>query len=166
MAAGSNQTKGSVKSSRDAGKRPFWMHQVAEYLLGLVLVAQGLQSPTPALPAICGGLIIVNAAIVRGPLSAFRVVGRRTHRALDLAVIAVILIAAVQPAIEVEASARVVMAAIAGVMAFIWWQTSFAEKADRRAAVSANDGRSTEVGRLAGRAVGDGVNFVRRFRKQ
>jgi hypothetical protein len=33
------------------------MHQAAEYLLGGVLVAQGLQSPTPAIPALAGGLI-------------------------------------------------------------------------------------------------------------
>jgi hypothetical protein len=148
------------------GKRPFWMHQLAEYLLGGVLVAQGLQSPTPALPAIAGGLIMVNAAVVSGPMSAFRVVGRRTHRVLDVVVIALVLVAAVQPVIDVEASARVVMAAIAGVLAFIWWQTSFAERASRRSAISAADGRSTEVGRLAGRAVGDGVNLVRRFRKR
>ena len=76
------------------------------------------------------------------------------------------LVAAVQPVIDVESTARVVMAAIAGLMAFIWWQTSFAEKVRRRSTISANDGRSTEVGRLAGRAVGDGVNLVRRMRKR
>jgi hypothetical protein len=30
-------------------KRPFWMHQLVEYVLGIVLIAQGLQSPTPAI---------------------------------------------------------------------------------------------------------------------
>jgi hypothetical protein len=69
--------------------------------------------------------------------------------------------------VHVEASTRLVMAAIAGVMAFIWWQTSFAERERRRRApISAEGGRSTEVGRLAGRAVGDGVNLVRRMRKR
>jgi hypothetical protein len=110
--------------------------------------------------------VMLNAAIVRGPVAAFRVVGRATHRVLDVVVIAVVLVAAVQPVIDVESTARVVMAAIAGLMAFIWWQTSFAEKVRRRPPISANDGRSTEVGRLAGRAVGDGVNMVRRMRKR
>jgi hypothetical protein len=150
----------------ERAKRPFWMHQVAEYLLGGVLVAQGLQSPTPLVPAVAGGLVMMNAAIVRGPLSAFRVVGRSTHRALDLVVIAVLVIAAVQPAVEVESSARAVMVVVSGLLAFIWWQTSFAEKVRRRAPISADDGRSTEVGRLAGRALGDGVNLVRRLRKR
>lgn len=155
------------RASTDRAKRPFWMHQVVEYLLGGVLVAQGLQSPTPVLPAVAGGLIMVNAAIVTGPLAAFRVVHRRVHRWLDLVVIAVIVVLGVQPAIDIESSARAVMLTVAGLLAFVWWQTSFTEKERRgRAAISAQDGRSTEVGRLAGRAVGDGVNLVRRMRKR
>jgi hypothetical protein len=153
--------------SSDRAKRPFWMHQVVEYLLGGVLVAQGLQSPTPALPAVAGGLIMVNAAIVTGPLAAFRVVHRSVHRWLDLVVIAIIVVLGAQPTIDVEASARAVMLVVAGLLAFVWWQTSFTEKVrSGRAAISAQDGRSTEVGRLAGRAVGDGVNLVRRMRKR
>jgi hypothetical protein len=147
-------------------KRPFWMHQIAEYLLGGVLVAQGLQSPTPVMPAVAGALIMLNAAIVRGPLAAFRVVGRGTHRVLDVVVIVAVLVGGLQPVVHVEAGTRMVMIAIAAVMAFIWWQTSFVERAQRRAAISADQGRSTEVGRLAGRAVGDGVNLVRRLRKR
>lgn len=152
-------------SSKRTG-RPFWMHQVAEYLLGGVLVAQGLQSPTPVLPAVAGGLIMVNAAIVSGPLAAFRVVSRSFHRMLDLVVITFVLVAGLQPVIHVEAGARLVLVAIAVVMAFIWWQTNFAEKVRRRDPISAADGRSNEVGRLAGRAIGDGVNVVRRMRKR
>ncbi len=155
------------QASTDRAKRPFWMHQVVEYLLGGVLVAQGLQSPTPVLPAVAGGLMMVNAAIVTGPLAAFRVVHRRAHRWLDLVVIAVIVVMGIQPAVDIESSARAVMLIVAGLFAFVWWQTSFTEKVRRgRAAISAEAGRSTEVGRLAGRAVGDGVNLVRRMRKR
>lgn len=146
-------------------KRPFWMHQFTEYLLGGVLVAQGLQSPTPVMPAVAGGLVMINAAIVRGPLSAFRVVGRATHRVLDLVVIGVVVLLAVQPLVDVEASARVVMAAIAAVIGFVWRQTSFAEKVKRRSGIGAEGGRSTEIGRLAGRAVGDTINTAKRLKK-
>lgn len=141
------------------------MHQAVEYLLGGVLVAQGLQSLTPVMPALAGALVLLNAAIVRGPLAAFRVVGRTVHRALDLAVIAVIVVMVVQPAVEIEPGARLVMAAIAFLLGFVWWQTDFTEKASSRDQVSAAGGRSSEMGRMAGRAVGDGVNMVRRFRK-
>ena len=155
--------------ARDRGtKRPFWMHQLVEYVLGGVLVAQGLQSPTPALPSIAGGLIMLNASITRGPLAAFRIVTRRQHRVLDLLVIAAVVAMAVQPTIEVEATARAVMLVVAGVMAFVWWQSSFAEKVDRhpgRAKITAEAGRGVEIGRLAGRAVGDGINAAKRVRE-
>lgn len=146
-------------------KRPFWMHQLVEYVLGIVLIAQGLQSPTPAVPAIAGGLVVLNAAIVRGPLSAFRVLSRRQHRIADIVVVAGVLVLAVQPAVDVDPTVRIVMAAIAGVMVFVWFQSNFTEKQRRgRAPITAEGGRSTEVGRLAGRAVGDGINAARRLR--
>lgn len=144
------------------------MHQVVEYILGGVLVAQGLQSPTPAVPALAGGLIMANAAIARGPLAAFRVVTRTQHRFLDLIVMAAILVASAQPWISVEGSTRVVMAVIAGVMAFVWWQSSFAEKVQKhpgRTKITTAGGRGVEVGRLAGRAMGDGINAAKRLRE-
>ena len=148
-------------------KRPFWMHQVAEYLLGAVLVAQGLQSPTPLMPSLAGGLIMANAAIVRGPLAAFRVVGRSLHRMLDLVVVLAVIALAVQPWLSIEATTRVVMGVIAGVMGFIGWQTNYAERVRKpRAEITAEGGRGVEIGRLAGRLVGDGVNAARRLKKR
>jgi hypothetical protein len=143
------------------------MHQFVEYILGGALIAQGMQSPQPIVPAAAGGLVVLNAAIVRGaPLSAFRLIGRQLHRVLDLVVIAAIVVAGLQPWIKVDPSARFVMVGIAGVLAFVWWQTSFAEKQKRsQTPVTAEHGRSDEVGRLAGRAVANGVNAVRRWRK-
>lgn len=149
------------------GKRPFWMHQLVEYILGIVLIAQGLQSPTPAAPAVAGGLVVLNAAIVRGPLSAFRVLSRGQHRIADLVVIAAVVAMAVQPAVHVDPTVRIVMAVIAGVMAFVWLQSNFTEKQRRgggRAPITAEGGRSTEIGKLAGRALGDGINAARRLR--
>jgi hypothetical protein len=148
-------------------KRPFWMHQVAEYLLGAVLVAQGLQSPTPVMPAVAGGLIMLNAAIVRGPLAAFRVVGRGLHRVLDAVVVLLVIALGVQPFVSVEGTTRVIMVVIAGVMAFIAWQTNYVERTRTpRAAITAEGGRGVEIGRMAGRLVGDGVNAARRLKKR
>ena len=56
--------------------RPFWIHQAAEYLIGIALVAQGLQSPKPLVPCVVGALVILNAAVSIGPLGAFRWFGR------------------------------------------------------------------------------------------
>ncbi len=147
-------------------KRPFWMHQMVEYILGGMLVAQGLQSPTPILPALAGGLIMVNAAIVRGPLAAFRVVSRRQHRTLDIVVIITVIVLGVQPAVSVEGSTRMIMVAMAVVMAFVWIGSNFDDRVKRsaRTKITAEGGRGTEVGRLAGRAVGDGINAAKRMK--
>ena len=156
-------------------KRPFWMHQAVEYILGIVLVAQGLQVPKASeavIPAVSGVLILVNAAIVRGgALSAFRIVSRAMHRILDLVVLAVVVVLAVQPWLPVDSGARLVMLAIAAVMGFVWWQSSFVEKTPRGRGASGagasgeSEGaadRSSQVGRIAGRLVGDGINATKR----
>jgi hypothetical protein len=144
-------------------KRPFWMHQVVEYILGGALVASGLQSPTPAIPSILGGIVMLNAAITIGPVGAFRVIRRRSHRVIDVAVIAAELLGGVQPWVNLASATRVIIIGIALVHLFVWWQTSFAERT-KSIAVSPEGGRSTEVGRIAGRLVGNGVNAVRRQR--
>ena len=57
--------------------RPFWLHQGAEYLVALVLIASALQSPHPFWPAFGGGLVLVNAAFSGPPLGAFRLLDGR-----------------------------------------------------------------------------------------
>lgn len=113
--------------TRHNGTRPFWMHQLVEYILGITLVSQALQSATPAVPAIAGGAVLVNAAIVRGPMAAFRLVGRRTHRLLDLVVIGLTLVLALQPVAAIDAGARSIMVFIALVHGFVWWQSDLSE---------------------------------------
>jgi hypothetical protein len=144
-------------------KRPFWMHQVVEYILGGAMIASGLQSPTPLVPGVVGGLIMLNAAVTIGPVGAFRVINRRVHRVIDVGVIAVELLAGFQPWIDMESGLRIIVVGIALVHAFVWWQSNFAER-KKSPRVSAEGGRSTEVGRIAGRLVGNGVNAVRRQR--
>ena len=144
-------------------KRPFWMHQLVEYILGGALVAAGLQSPTPLVPSVLGGLVMLNAAITVGPVGAFRLIRRRLHRLIDVVVIAAELTAGVQPWINLESGTRIIVVGIALVHVFVWWQTNYAERV-KLLSVSPEGGRSTEVGRIAGRLVGNGVNAVRRQR--
>ena len=146
-------------------KRPFWMHQLVEYILGGALIASGLQSPTPLVPAVVGGLVMLHAALTIGPLGAFRVIGRRTHRVIDVVIISIEFLAVVQPWIALDNGTRIIIAGIASVHLFVWWNTNFAErpKSEPR---SGEGGRSAEVGRFAGRLVGNGVNAVRRPRPE
>lgn len=177
---------------------------MAEYALGLLLVAQGLQSPAPLAPSLAGGLVVMNAAIVRGaPLSAFRLVSRTLHRVLDVVVLAVIVLLIVQPWVEVIAADRLIMTGIVVVMGFVWLNSNFAEKVPRaqRKAAKAAAGTPTsatapatatatgtplppptgepvdtgsvetgsvggDIGRKAGRLVGNGINAAKRYGKR
>lgn len=149
--------------ARDRARRPFWLHQAAEYLLGLVLVLQGLQMPEPVLPSAGGALVLLNAATARGPLGAFRLQSRSVHRVADLVVIGVLVAAAAQPFVDIDPASRGVMAVIAGVLAVVWWYTDYAARAARRARREAQAGpRSEELGRSAGRVAGNLVNEWKR----
>lgn len=140
-------------------RRPFWLHQVAEYLLAVVLIAQGLQMPEPLVPAAAGVLVLLNASIAIGPASAFRWVDRRTHRILDLLVIGVVVALALQPWITVDGGTRGIMVAVAAVLGVVWYYTDFAERTERRSRrIAAARPGSEQIGRGAGRAAGSLVN--------
>lgn len=145
------------------GKRPFWMHQLVEYVLGGSLLASGLHSANPVVSSVVGAVVMLHAAMTIGPLGAFRVLSRGAHRMVDVGVIAVEILTAVQPWIDLDSGTRVIVGCIAFVHTFVWWQTSYAERV-KGPRVSTEGGRSTEVGRIAGRLVGNGVNAVRRQR--
>lgn len=145
------------------GKRPFWMHQLAEYIIGGALVASGLQSPTPAVPAAVGGLIMFNAAITRGGLAAFQWIHRSVHRYVDLVIMAVIVLAAVQPWVSVDTGSRSLLIVFGVMLMVVWLGSSFTEKAKKPKGPTAPKGgdRSTDFGRSAGRMVGAGVKAAR-----
>lgn len=165
------------------GKRPFWMHQLVEYILGVLIVASGTQSPTPAVPAALGGLVLVYAASTKSSVAAFRLLPRSLHRVGDPVICAVLVAGAFQPWVEVDIGAVFVLVGVAVVYLFVWWQSDYSEhvsRRDRRAATAAAattpdaghaeqaanaTDRSTEVGRMLGRVVGQGVTAARRARR-
>ena len=63
---------------------------MVEYVVGIALISSSVQLPDPAVPALLGLLIVLNAAVAKGSAGAFRLVGRRLHRTLDLVVIAIL----------------------------------------------------------------------------
>ncbi len=143
--------------------RPFWIHQLAEYLIGVALVAQGLQEKDPVVPAVAGVVVIANVAIVRGPLGAFRWVGRRAHRWLDLAVMVGIGVAAVQPWVPVPSSGRLVMIVMLVPLGFLWFYTDWAERPGRKERrVERASVKSEDVGRSAGRMAGNAFNAIKK----
>ena len=149
----------------EGAQRPFWMHQLVEYLIGMVLIAAAFQSPKPAAQSVLGLAIIINAAITKGGAGAFKLIGRRTHRIIDVVLMVLLVVGAVQRWVDVDATGRILLPAIAVVMLFVWLNTDFSTPDDRRKRRTARARpESEEIGRKAGRAVGDGVNQVRRWR--
>ncbi len=143
--------------------RPFWIHQLSEYLIGIALVAQGLQERDPLVPAVAGLAVIANVAIVRGPLGAFKWVGRVTHRWLDLIVMVGILVAAVQPWFEVPSGGRLIMLVMLVPLGFLWFYTDWAERRSRQQRrVERGSVKSEDVGRSAGRMAGNAFKTIKR----
>ena len=155
----------------EGAQRPFWMHQIVEYLVGLVLIGAAFQAPEPAVPAVMGAIVMGNSAIAKGPASAFPMVGRRVHRWLDVVVMALLVVAAFQPVLDVDGTGRLLLCSIAFVLFFIWMNSDFSEKATRKQTktkLRENLARpeSEEIGRKAGRAVATRVKAARRFGKK
>jgi hypothetical protein len=147
----------------DRAMRPFWIHQLAEYLIGLALIAQGMQDPDPVVPALAGVLVMVNVSIARGPLGAFKLVGRKVHKWMDLLVMVAIVVGAVQPSIQVNSSGRLIMLLMLIPLGFLWFYTDWEERGarkDRRLA-GADGGRGEDVGRKAGRYAGNAYKAIK-----
>lgn len=156
----------------EGGKRPFWMHQLVEYILGGALVASGLQSPYPVMPTVLGGVIMLHAAMTKGALAAFDVIPRRVHRFIDPGIILLVVVSAIRPWAEIDDGTRVIILGIAAVHSVVWISSSFAEKPKKQkrgpsaSAASCvpddpND-RSVVVGQKAGRMAASSVLFARR----
>ena len=147
-------------------RRPFWTHQLVEYLLGIGLISAAVQLPQPAVPAVLGLVIILNAAVAKGAAGAFRLVGKRLHKHLDVVVMLLLIGGAVQPWVSMDNTSRLLLGAIAFVLWFVWFHTDFTEKVPRSERKSADNARPTsdDIGRGAGRAVGGGVNSLKRWK--
>lgn len=147
-------------------RRPFWAHQLVEYLLGIGLISASVQLPQPRVPALLGLLIILNAAVAKGAAGAFRLVGKRLHKQLDVVVMILLVIGAVQPWVSVDNTSRLLLGGVAFVLWFVWFHTDFTEKVPRRERPGSTTGRpsSEAIGRGAGRVVGGGVNSFRRWK--
>lgn len=138
--------------------RPFWMHQFVEYVLGAALIAQGMQEPEPVVPTLAGVVVLVNAAAVRGPLGAFKFIGRRLHRWLDLVVAALLVFGAVQPWVPVAVTTRGLLLIVLLPLGFLWFYTDWEERPGRRERrVAQASDRSDQLGRRAGRLAGAAV---------
>jgi len=151
----------------DRAQRPFWIHQLTEYLIGFALIVFGFQDTDPTVPAVAGIVVLVNGAIVRGPFGAFKAVGRGLHRYLDLGIMAFLVGAAVQPWFPVSQLGRLVLVGVVIPFAFGWWYTDWAERSGRKQRRSGQAGAgSEEIGKTAGRYAATGYLAAKRAIKK
>ena len=107
---------------------PFWIHQVVEYLLGVLLLSQAIQSEHPTVPVLLGVGVILLAATADGPLAAFHVVPRPLHRVLDVVAIVAIAVATIVFRDDLGTVGVVFAAAVVVAMAGLVVRTSYAPK--------------------------------------
>ncbi len=134
-------------------KRPFWVHQLIEYLFGVLLIAQAIQSSQPALPILAGLALIANATLARGPISAFPRVPRKVHRVIDVVLLIAIVLGAAFSGDAISSTNRYIMYAVAAAYAFVIWSSEYRERPKRQPVETAG-GPSEELGRRAGRVAG------------
>ena len=125
------------------------------------MLASGLQSPKPLIPAIVGSLILLNTAIVDAPFGAFRLVGRRLHRILDYIVLGIATVACAAPGMDL--ATRLVQILIVIVFAVVVWRTDYsAVKPKVKQPISATpEGKADEIGRFAGHTAGTWASKIR-----
>jgi hypothetical protein len=142
----------------------FWVHQAVEYLLAAALMSQALQSPRPIVIGTAGILLLLLAASGDGPLRAIGPLPRSLHRTLDWVMVGGLLVSGVVFWSALDFIGVFVLLGTAAALAVVTTQTDYRPKPKRAPRGPAPS--SEEVGRRAGRMVGDGVRAWRGRRGQ
>ena len=106
--------------------RGFWLHQLVEYAIALVLIMMSPHTAQPVLPVVFGAAILINAAIADGAISAFKLFSRRAHRNIDWVIIAASVASPFM--VDLDSTGRLTMIGAGLVLAIIVLGTNFAKK--------------------------------------
>ena len=98
-------------------KRPFWAHQALEYGLALALLSHVLRFDDGPWPRVLAAALLINVAIVDGPLGAFRMITRRQHRVVDIVLVVACLALGVQWWIDLATLTRIILIGIGALTA-------------------------------------------------
>jgi hypothetical protein len=94
-------------------RKHMWLVQLLEYAIGFAIAWSASRASAPLIPAIVAGAVICNAAVVKAPLSAFRITGPQVHRAIGIALSVAILAAAIFVDVDAMTKALLVIGAVA-----------------------------------------------------
>jgi membrane-associated PAP2 superfamily phosphatase len=106
--------------------RAFWIHQLVEYGIAAGLIMMAAQSSTPTVPVVLCLVLLSNAAITHGPLSAFKWINRGVHRIVDWLVVVASVVCAIF--VDLDSRGRLALVALAMVMAIVTLGTNFASR--------------------------------------
>src|SRR6476469_4590413 len=120
------------------GRVPFWIHQLVELLLGVLLLVQGAHTGEhTAVLVTLGALLLLLALCSDGALAAWPWIGRRLHRALDLIAAAVLALSPLVLGLD-HVLAIVILEVAAAAMVWLAlrteWRATPTRAAKRRAA--------------------------------
>ncbi len=116
-----------------AGLVPFWAHQLAEMLLGGLLLVEGARTGQyTAVLVGMGGLLLLLALMSDGALGAWPWIGRRLHRVLDLVAAAALAVSPLVLSLDGVLAIVVLEAAALG-MVWLALRTNWAARARRSA---------------------------------
>jgi hypothetical protein len=106
--------------------RSFWLHQLVEYAIAMLLIIMSAQTRRPLVPVLFGVALLINVAVADGALSAFKLLSRRSHSFIDWAIIVGCLISAV--ILDVDVAGRLALLGVGLVLAVIGLGTNFAKR--------------------------------------
>ena len=115
------------------GLVPFWVHQLVELLLGILLLVQGARTGEHTVVLVSlGGLLLLLALCSDGALGAWPWIGRRVHRVLDLLVAAVLALSPLVFGLD-HLLAIVIVEIAAGAMLWLGLRTEWRTRPKRAA---------------------------------
>jgi hypothetical protein len=109
--------KNTTTQSDGRTPRHVWVVQLMEYILGLGTGAATVNAARPLGLAVVAVLIVSNAALLKAPLSAFRVTNARAHQLLGIVVALVSVVIAVT--IPMDVSSQLIVIAVAVAQGFL-----------------------------------------------
>lgn len=106
------------------GRIPFWAHQLAELLLGVVLLFEGARNEANAAVMIAGGALMFFTLVTNGPLAAWPRLPRRVHRIGDFVFAGVLALSPLLVGVD-DVLAIVLLEAAAVVMLWLALRSEF-----------------------------------------
>jgi hypothetical protein len=138
---------------------PFSIHQIAEYVLGLGLIAQAVQGGQAIAPVLLGAAILVSAAVTDGPVAGWKAVSRPAHRVVDIVLALTALALAVLPWTNADLTSRAVLVVTAALLGLLILRSDYAPKPVREP--RSRGDVAEDIGRSAGRMVGRSMKAYR-----